>query len=150
VIMLTLRRRISGFILPVCIVGLAVVGPQFTVTDEGEELAKVHCASCHAYPEPALLPVDMWEKVLPDMGHFMGIYETDTTRAGLIERGPCGCFSRKTHHCTGRLGSDLRFLPKSRAPATGTAGRNARIGRVAAFQNPHALPQVVAAEYHYG
>ncbi|RYU96672.1 FG-GAP repeat domain-containing protein [Emticicia agri] len=34
----------------------------------GEELAKVHCASCHLFPEPELLDKDTWEKnVLPEM-----------------------------------------------------------------------------------
>jgi hypothetical protein len=43
--------------------------------DKGEQLAAVHCASCHAMPEPALLDVDSWEQgVLPQMGPRLGIF----------------------------------------------------------------------------
>lgn len=39
----------------------------------GEQLAKVHCASCHLFPEPALLDKSTWEKsVLPEMALQLG------------------------------------------------------------------------------
>lgn len=39
----------------------------------GEELAKVHCASCHLFPEPALLDKSTWQNmVLPDMALQLG------------------------------------------------------------------------------
>lgn len=57
----------------------------------GEQLAGMFCVSCHLYPEPALLDKTSWrESILPRMGEFMGIYATDSTRAGLIEDGPGG------------------------------------------------------------
>lgn len=41
---------------------------------EGEELAKVHCASCHKFPEPLTLPRRIWgEKIMPNMGLKMGM-----------------------------------------------------------------------------
>ncbi len=44
----------------------------------GEELAKLHCGSCHAFPEPKLLPKAIWEKgVLPKMALRLG-FLTDT------------------------------------------------------------------------
>lgn len=43
--------------------------------DSGEVLAKRYCQSCHAFPEPALLDVNSWEKgVLPNMGPRLGIF----------------------------------------------------------------------------
>lgn len=44
----------------------------------GEQLAKTYCASCHQFPEPALLPKEGWEKgVLPKMALRLG-YLSDT------------------------------------------------------------------------
>ncbi len=41
---------------------------------EGEQLAKTHCVSCHAFPEPSLLDKKTWdENVLPMMGQFMNV-----------------------------------------------------------------------------
>jgi hypothetical protein len=43
------------------------------------------------YPEPGLLDKKTWETyILPRMGHYYGIYESDTTRAGLLEGGRPG------------------------------------------------------------
>ncbi len=40
----------------------------------GKELAELHCASCHAYPNPSLLDKKTWmEKLLPNMGARLGI-----------------------------------------------------------------------------
>lgn len=42
----------------------------------GEELAKVHCAACHPFPEPSLLDKKTWvNSVLPPMGSYFGIKE---------------------------------------------------------------------------
>ena len=39
----------------------------------GEELAKIHCASCHSFPEPSALPKEIWLKnVLPKMALRFG------------------------------------------------------------------------------
>jgi cytochrome c553 len=41
---------------------------------EGEVLAKQYCASCHVFPEPSLLPKDVWiNKVLPNMATRLGL-----------------------------------------------------------------------------
>ncbi|MDX2071841.1 MAG: FG-GAP-like repeat-containing protein [Haliscomenobacter sp.] len=59
-----------------------------TTLARGEALAKVRCATCHAYPDPALLPQGTWEAyILPRMGYMLGIYPDDTTRNDLIEKG---------------------------------------------------------------
>jgi len=61
-----------------------------TIAYSGENLAKIHCASCHVYTEPELLTKDIWKNsVLPQMAHRMGIYE-DTVRESLIESGSGG------------------------------------------------------------
>lgn len=40
----------------------------------GEQLAYRYCQTCHAFPEPGLLPKTVWaESVLPRMGHWLGI-----------------------------------------------------------------------------
>lgn len=42
-------------------------------SQSGEELAKVHCASCHLFPEPNLLDKSSWKNnVLPDMALQLG------------------------------------------------------------------------------
>ena len=57
----------------------------------GEKLAKVYCATCHAYPEPALLDLGSWQNhVLPRMGYMLGIYPNDSVRETLFEKGPGG------------------------------------------------------------
>ena len=53
-------------------------------------LARTYCTGCHLYPEPQQLDKATWETILPRMGHFFGIYETDTTRSGLLEGGRAG------------------------------------------------------------
>jgi len=41
---------------------------------EGEVLAKTHCSSCHLFPEPGLLPKNVWEHgTLPYMAIYLGI-----------------------------------------------------------------------------
>ncbi|WKN44785.1 FG-GAP repeat domain-containing protein [Tunicatimonas pelagia] len=43
----------------------------------GEQLAYRYCQTCHAFPEPGLLPKTIWtESVLPRMGHYLGIWES--------------------------------------------------------------------------
>ena len=59
--------------------------------EEGEKLAKVHCASCHTYPAPLTLPRRIWgEMILPNMGLKMGMshgpiysYENSGTQINL-------------------------------------------------------------------
>jgi hypothetical protein len=42
----------------------------------GEELATIHCQSCHLLPDPALLDADSWATgVLPQMGPRLGIFK---------------------------------------------------------------------------
>lgn len=42
---------------------------------EGERLARIHCAGCHAFPEPSLLPKRSWKFTLSYMGLRMGIQD---------------------------------------------------------------------------
>lgn len=56
--------------------------------EEGKKLSKIHCSSCHTYPEPGLLPKRTWEEqTLPHMGPQLGIFEHDGTRYP-VERTP--------------------------------------------------------------
>ncbi|MFT5884803.1 MAG: hypothetical protein ACI9IP_001260 [Arcticibacterium sp.] len=44
----------------------------------GEELAKNYCSSCHTYPEPSLLPKSVWrDGVLPEMGLILGVVDLE-------------------------------------------------------------------------
>lgn len=57
----------------------------------GERLARIHCGSCHKYPEPDLLDQKTWGNyVIPRMGYMMGIYPNDSIRASLIGAGRSG------------------------------------------------------------
>lgn len=41
---------------------------------KGERLAKQYCGSCHVFPDPSLLPKEIWAKnVLPNMAFRMGL-----------------------------------------------------------------------------
>ncbi|MBX2893147.1 MAG: VCBS repeat-containing protein [Saprospiraceae bacterium] len=52
----------------------------------GEALSKIHCASCHAYPEPSLLDKSSWERyVLPRMGQMLGVLPLETGAGSFIE-----------------------------------------------------------------
>lgn len=63
----------------------------------GEELAKIHCASCHLFPGPSELSKDQWEKgVLPQMAYRFGIYENNE-RSTLIEQGIGGQIVERTN-----------------------------------------------------
>jgi hypothetical protein len=62
------------------------------VLESGEALTKTYCGSCHLYPEASLLDKQTWrDRVLPSMGHRLGIYK-DRTRDSLIEKGMAGTF----------------------------------------------------------
>ncbi|ADV48255.1 hypothetical protein Celal_0928 [Cellulophaga algicola DSM 14237] len=40
----------------------------------GQELSKMYCASCHLYPDPNVLPQDIWKNtLLPEMKNRMGL-----------------------------------------------------------------------------
>lgn len=52
---------------------------------DGAVLARTHCASCHAMPEPSLLGKDAWrEHVLPRMGYLYGIFPDTALRRQLL------------------------------------------------------------------
>ena len=47
---------------------------------EGERLARIRCASCHLFPEPALLSQSAWENgVLPQMAYYFGLITKNRT-----------------------------------------------------------------------
>lgn len=39
---------------------------------DGKVLAEMHCARCHAFPEPTVMPKRYWKEVLPIMGFHLG------------------------------------------------------------------------------
>lgn len=60
------------FLLSVCSLFWFFLGSPVHAQD-GEELAKTWCSSCHLFPEPQLLDKKTWiDKVLPDMGARLG------------------------------------------------------------------------------
>jgi hypothetical protein len=55
-------------------------------TLDGEALAKAQCASCHAFPSPALLDRPTWNQhILPRMGTLMGHLPLDSAGAAFVE-----------------------------------------------------------------
>jgi len=76
--------------LSLALLGLAPAPPA-APDPTGEQLARIYCAICHAYPAPDLLPKAIWKDVvLPRMGQQFGIYPADGVRASLFEPGPGG------------------------------------------------------------
>jgi hypothetical protein len=58
---------------------------------EEERLAKKYCTSCHIYPDPSLLPKNIWvQHVLPEMGLRLGIGDKNT----LLQRMPFKLFDQ--------------------------------------------------------
>ncbi len=80
------------------IVQLGCVEPQQSEGSRGEELAQLHCATCHQLPSPSLLDKSTWaSSTLPVMGARLGIYESgqrDALVAPLLKEGldPAGIF----------------------------------------------------------
>lgn len=55
------------------IIGVGMLFPTQTITQDGENLARSTCASCHGFPEPSLLDRKTWiDLVLPEMGARLG------------------------------------------------------------------------------
>jgi hypothetical protein len=64
-------RSLPALLTLACLALSGCGGPQ---PSRGEELARAHCAACHAYPEPSLLDKKSWEAgVLPKMAPRLGI-----------------------------------------------------------------------------
>ncbi|GAB5466626.1 MAG: hypothetical protein Kapaf2KO_20620 [Candidatus Kapaibacteriales bacterium] len=59
-----------------------------TSSSNGEELAKQYCSGCHAYAAPDVLVKESWEKVLPAMRDFMGLYDNPKRRDSLLGNDP--------------------------------------------------------------
>lgn len=50
-----------------------------------KQIAQKYCGTCHKFPDPELLPKELWKStVLPRMGNMMGIYKDAEQRANLI------------------------------------------------------------------
>jgi hypothetical protein len=65
-------NKFSGLLLLASI--LVYVTSCSSEIKEGEELAKNYCSSCHLFPEPELLPKNVWQySTLPYMGVFSGL-----------------------------------------------------------------------------
>lgn len=66
-------RIYVGFLLLVG-VGLFIFQSCTKDVSEGEALAKQYCQSCHAFPEPGLLPTNVWQySTLPYMAVLLGV-----------------------------------------------------------------------------
>jgi hypothetical protein len=82
-------KRTYGVV--VLAIGAVAVAVLFVLQDKrprhpnGEKLAKTYCASCHLFPEPALLDKASWTNgALPEMAKWLGLTPAD------IERLPTG------------------------------------------------------------
>jgi hypothetical protein len=52
----------------------------YAEVSEGERLARIHCATCHIFPEPDILPKRSWRYLLPYMGFRMGVEDLSTLK----------------------------------------------------------------------
>ena len=53
----------------------------------GKDLANMHCARCHLFVAPKVLPKSIWEEdILPAMGFRMGIYKENHQRDSLLTK----------------------------------------------------------------
>ncbi len=75
-------KRLAALLLTVpALTSLAAQQPT-----RGEALSKIHCASCHAWPEPGLLDKTSWEKhILPRMGQMLGVLPLEIGNQSFIE-----------------------------------------------------------------
>ncbi len=65
--------------------GLCLAADTTTTVDafsRGHQLARQHCASCHLFPEPDLLPRQSWEFTLTYMGLFLGVDDLSSLDEG--------------------------------------------------------------------
>ncbi len=64
----------------------------------GNQLAKIHCSSCHLLVKPELLPKSVWHNdVLPAMGHRLGIYKGHVRPDSLFDKGRSGEVVKKAN-----------------------------------------------------
>ncbi|MCK0136234.1 VCBS repeat-containing protein [Arenibacter sp. S6351L] len=64
----------------------------------GNQLAEIHCASCHLFVKPDLLPKSSWQNdVLPAMGHRLGIYKGNVRPDSLFDNGRSGEVVKKAN-----------------------------------------------------
>ena len=64
----------------------------------GNRLAEIHCASCHLFVKPDLLPKSSWQNdVLPAMGHRLGIYKGNVRPDSLFDSGRSGEVVKKAN-----------------------------------------------------
>lgn len=52
----------------------------YAEVSEGERLARIHCAACHSFSEPSILPKRSWRFLLPYMGFRMGVEDLSTLK----------------------------------------------------------------------
>ena len=101
---------LSGRAGPLFALVLAIVAPFLHCRDEaGRALALAHCAGCHAFPEPDILPRRSWDHVLD----YMGLFLAQPPRAG-------------AHPDIEKLRADLqrqRLLPDTSTVDAGTFAR---------------------------
>ncbi|MEM6803889.1 MAG: hypothetical protein AAF696_20960, partial [Bacteroidota bacterium] len=59
--------------------------------ERGEKLARIHCVSCHDFPEPDLVDRKTWDQyILPRMGYMLGMGINDSVKNILFEKGSGG------------------------------------------------------------
>jgi hypothetical protein len=68
-----IHTGLTGFTLAFCIFMGGSWRPHHP-PEEGEQLAKRYCSTCHLYVPPEMLPIEIWEKsVLPNMAARLGV-----------------------------------------------------------------------------
>ena len=63
---------LAAFLILILSINFSCQSKAAKIVAEGEKLAAIHCASCHALPSPSLLDKKTWNQhVLPQMAELM-------------------------------------------------------------------------------
>jgi len=64
---------VTGLFLIIAIHSCDRTDPEIQKMEKGKSLARIHCVSCHDFPDSDLLTKSLWGEILPTMGAKMGI-----------------------------------------------------------------------------
>ncbi len=75
---MVISKRLLRTLIIVSFPAVLLLSFRSFTTDEGAQLARQYCGSCHRVPDPGSLPKYVWQvKVLPAMAPYMGIRYMD-------------------------------------------------------------------------
>lgn len=77
----------TKWLIPVICLVIGLILVESCNMKSNEALARQHCSSCHAFPEPSLLPKSIWlQSVLPQMAFRMGLDKSNLYTINPMDR----------------------------------------------------------------